>query len=250
MTEETNVAPDAATLNPAPEPTDTPEVVEPDSDEPKANAEDTQAEDPLAKLQARFDRRINRATAAKYQADARAQQAEAQAAALAQELSQYRQPQEQQQGPPQVDPVRLANAIATVREITKTSNVIAKDGADRFKDFPTALATVAEEAGPLFTQHGFATPLGEAILTADDPARLLHYIGTRPDVAAELADLTPIQLGRRLDRIEAAMKAAPKVSTAPKPLEPVKGTGSSKDISSMSDAEFNAFRRRQIAQRR
>jgi hypothetical protein len=245
MTEDLQVAPDAATLINATE-TETPEVVTP---EPEAEAakEDTPKveDDPLAKLQSRFDRRISRATAARYQADARAQQAEERAAALAAELAQYRTPEVQQQAPP-VDPIQLANAIATVREVTAKSNAIAKEGGTRFQDFAQALKTVAEEAGPLFTQHGFATPLGEAIITAEDPALLLHHIGTHPDIAADLAELTPIQLGRRLDRIESEMKAkaAPKVSNAPKPLKPVSGSGSVSGYhEAMTDAQFAAWRK-------
>ena len=59
------------TLN-APAQTDTPEVVTPDAD-PIAESAQTDT-DPTAKLQARFDRRIGRATAARYQAEARAEQ--------------------------------------------------------------------------------------------------------------------------------------------------------------------------------
>ena len=252
MNTETIVSPVEETQNQSTELTQ-PEVVTPEPDAEQSTEQQAPTEeDRIAKLQRTLERRAGRLTAAKYQAEARATQAEERAAALAAELSQYKQPQDTtpQQAP--VDPIALANAIATVREVTAKANAVAKDG-DRFPDFKQALTALAEEAGPLFTPQGFYTPLGEAILTADEPAKLLHWIGTRPEVASDLADLSPIQLGRRLDRIEAEMKAAssPKTSNAPKPLTPVKGAGGdSNEPSQMTDKEFAAWRKRQIAQRR
>jgi hypothetical protein len=90
------------------------------------------------------------------------------------------------------------------------------------------------------------------VLAADDPATVLHAIGSDPDLAEELAGMSPIQQARRIARLEATLdvpKPASK-SNAPKPLEPVKGaTGATKDPSLMSDAEFSAWRKAQIKAR-
>jgi hypothetical protein len=85
----------------------------------------------------------------------------------------------------------------------------------------------------------------QVVMEAEAPAAVLHYLGTNPDLAADLADLSPTQLARRLDRIEREMADAGKasVSSAPRPLTPVKASGSAtKDPSQMTDAEYRAWR--------
>jgi hypothetical protein len=246
MEQELQVSPDAETQNPAPV-DETPEVVAPESETPEAP--DAPAEDPQAKSLKRLERRIDRVTAARYEAEARARQAEER---LAQWEAQVRQSQGEEAPQQQVDPLALADQIATIREITAKSNTVAADGKKRFPDFSKALQTVAEEAGSLFTQQGRPTAIGEAVLAADDPAGLLHHLGTNPDIASELHGLSPIQAARKIARIELdlAKKPEPQISKAPKPLTPVKGTGAdSQDPAAMTDAEFAAWRKRQIAQR-
>lgn len=174
---------------------------------------------------------------------------------LHQELEQLRtqsQQQPERQEPKETDPVALAREIALVEKVTEKSNQIAREGQKKFTDFNDALKTIAEELGPLFDQRGRPAPVMEAVLDSDKPADLLHFLGKNPDLAAELEGLSSTAIGRRIARIEAQMseQAKPKTSAAPKPLEPVKGQGVSKDPSKMTDAEFNAWRKAQIAQRR
>lgn len=221
---ETEVASDAATQNNAPVLAEPPEVATPETQaEEQAQEQPAESEeDRLARLQARFDRRTGKLTAARYQAEARAEQAEQRAREAAERLAQYEQPQERQQ--PQADPVVLAKHIAYIERITEKSNAVAKDGASRFPAFNQALGVVTQEAGALFHPHGAPTPMGEAVLAADDPAALLHYLGTHPDVASDLDGLSPIQVARKLARIEFDMSKPPepKQSTAPKAISPVK----------------------------
>lgn len=225
---ENPVSPVAETQNPAPEvpANETPEVAEPESNQPEGNDEP----DPRDKTVKSLTRRVDRVTAARYQAEARAQQAEQEREALRQRLAQYEQPQEQPTGP---DPIVLAKEIAKIERVTERANSIAKDGAARFENFKPALQTIAREAGPLFDQIGRPSPLFDAIRDADDPAAVLHHIGSDPDLAAEFADLTPAQMGRRVARIEAELskpKEPPK-SAAPKPIAPVKATGADTGLS-------------------
>lgn len=226
MNEENNVSPDAETQNPAPETDETTEVVTPEPDTQTEQPE-TQPEDPAAKSLKRLERRIDRVTAARYQAEAEREQAKQEAAQLRAQLQQFAQPDEQQRQQPQIDPVALATEIANTRAITDKSNAIAKDGETKYgkAEFASALRTVQEEAGQLFNQYGRPTAIGEAVLSADEPAALLHYLGTNPDIASELADLTPVQAARRIARIEIEMSkpAAQKQSAAPRPIKPVKG---------------------------
>ena len=225
MTTETDVVAGAATEIESPVTDENAEVVTP---EPGTQTEQPETqEDPAAKSLKRLERRIDRVTAARYQAEAEREQARQESAQLRAQLQQFTQPEEQPRQP-QIDPMQLANEIATVREITSKSNAIAKDGETKYgkAEFASALRTVQEEAGQLFTPQGKPTAIGEAVLSADDPAALLHHLGTNPDVAAELADLTPVQAARRIARIEIEMSkpVAPKQSNAPRPITPVRAS--------------------------
>ena len=225
MTEENNGSPVAEPEIPATEvpAQETPEVAAPENDEA------AERDDPT-KVVKRMERRIDRLTAARYQAEARADQAAAQFEQL---RAQFAQENPQQVG--QQDPVTLAREIAHVERITEKANGIAADGNKRFEGFGKAVQTVSAEVGALFDKRGKATPIGEAILAADDPAALIHHIGSNPDLAADLADLTPIQQARKLARIEIDM-AKPretKQSTAPKPITPARAV--MRDSGGLSD---------------
>jgi hypothetical protein len=116
--------------------------------------------------------------------------------------------------------------------------------------FDAATNALADEV-PFTDRQGRPTPFIEAVLDSDISAQLIHHLGNNPDEAAEFVGLSPAQIGRRLARLEDKLKqgAKEKTSNAPKPLEPVKGQKTEKAPSEMTDAEFNAWRRRQIAQR-
>jgi len=224
MTEETNGLPVAEPEIPATEATaqETPEVAAPENDEA------AERDDPNKVVQ-RMVRRIDRLTAARYQAEARAEQAATQYEQLRAQVSQEHPQQEQQ------DPVALAREIAHVERITEKANGIAADGNKRFEGFGKAVQTVSAEVGSLFDKRGKATPIGEAILAADDPAALIYHVGMNPDLAADLADMTPIQQTRKLARIEIEM-ARPKEtkqSTAPKPISPARAAV--RDTGGLSD---------------
>lgn len=145
-----------------------------------------------------------------------------------------------------VDPETRAREIAS--DMLRAQSVAAKtrgmlDEAKQWPDFREVAADVADEL-PFVDKKGKPTPFIEAVLEADKPAALLYHLGKNPEVLESLADLTPIQLGRRLAKIEAELKpSAPRRSNAPKPLEPVTGRGNtSRDEAGMSDAEWRADR--------
>ncbi len=241
MSTETPVTPDAVTENPASEQAAPPEVATPEANADEQPDEPQKPEDdPRDKAVKSLNRRVDRITAARYQAEARAQQAAQEAEQLRQRLAQYEQGETPQ--PRQSDPLALANEIATIREVTAKSNAIAKDGEKRFEGFGKALSVVIEEAGPLVSPIqpgapiGKPTPLGEAILDADDPAAVLHYLGNNPDAAADLHGLTATQVARRIARIELEIGKAkePKQSAAPKPIAPVKSV--TRDDGGISDS--------------
>jgi hypothetical protein len=241
MSTETTVAPEAETLTPASELAETPEVATPEAEatEPQDQSKEPE-EDHRDKTVKRMERRIERVTAARYQEQARAQQAAQEAEQLRQRLAQYEAGNEPEQRQ-QADPVALARQIVTLEKVTEKSNAVIREGAKRFEGFDKAVSVVMEEAGPLFTpvspgaRVGLPTAIGEAILDSDDPAAVLHYLGNNPDAAADLAGLTASQVARRIARIEFDLSKPkePKQSNAPKALTPVKST--TKDDGGISD---------------
>jgi hypothetical protein len=216
MIEETQVSPVAETQNPAPvEATQAPEVVEPETNE--AERVDETPEDPRDKYE---------------QLQAR--------------LAQYEQPEQQPQQP---DVLKVAEYIAEIKEHQKIGVDISKAGRAKFPDFDRAISVVIEEIGALYDQAGMLTPTGKAFVECEAPAMVIHAIGTNPDLAAELAGLSPTKLARRLDRLEIELSKPkePPRSNAPKPIQPVKASGSQSGPS--ADDSPEEWRRKFIAQR-
>lgn len=250
MNTETNAAPDVAADTATSEHTQTPEVVSPEVDAGPAQETPPETEqDSTEKALKRMERRINKRTA-----DYHRERAEKEH--LAQQLEQYRQQSTNDDGT-QVDTADVqrlvreeAKRLTQIEKLNEKANSIHAEGTKKFSDFEEAIKAVNDEA-PLFDKQG-PTPLMEAVFESDNPAAVLHYLGKNPDIAAELVDLTPAQLTRRLVRIESSIaKPEPRPSKAPQPLEPVKGGGKvQKSLADMSDAEFAAARRSQIANRR
>lgn len=256
MTTETQDSTAPESLNPAPVPTEQTVVVDteatgdaaPEGDSTETKPEKTAEQKELEYLR-RKATKADRVQGKLYQE----LQVERQArAAYEARAGQGEQAPTQQQQP---DPYELAREIATLDKVTEQSNSVAKDGNKRFTDFGAALSVVIEEAGPLIhsdgKQKGRPTALGEAILEATDPAGLLHYLGSNPALADELSGLSPTQLGRRIERYEAQIKAKPvkPASNAPAPIKPLSGGASaaSVDLDKADMAAYKAARAKQGA---
>lgn len=105
---------------------------------------------------------------------------------------------------------------------------------------------------------GNPKPAAAAIFESDDPKGVVEYLAD-PDNAAEaaaLARMNAIQAGKAIAKLEIKLQAAkspkPQASKAPAPIEAAKGRGQPAldgYSPNMSDAEFIAWRRKQIAQR-
>lgn len=94
------------------------------------------------------------------------------------------------------------------------------------------------------------TPFLDAVLECDEPARVMHYLGTNPDEAAALNGLSPAQLGRRLLRLEDQLKQGAKqqASKAPQPLKGViPKAAPSRSLIDMTPDEYAKHRRQQLA---
>lgn len=220
-----------------------PEVAEPETEETQVESHEPETGDERDKTIRRLQRRIDKKHADAAVAAERARVAEERLAQLTSQAESKPEPEDKPQKRQEVDPVVLAGQIARINEINAKSNTIAADGKKRFPDWKDALTTVGEELGALFYPNGHVTPIGEAlVIDAEDPAKLLHYLGTNPEIASELVGLSPTKLGRQIERIEASLKAKPKASSAPKPLTPVRAAAASNDLS--DDLSPEEWRRR------
>lgn len=230
------VSPDAETQNPAPE-AESPEVATPEAAEVEAESV-SDTDKSLKQMQRRIDKR----TADVYRERAQNEQLRARLA----ELEAKSGPTEKtQQG--EANPVELAREISRIERFTEKSNSLVAEGAKKHTDYMDALKDLSAEVGSFVERNGAPSPFMDVVLeVSDKPAELLYHLGKNPDIAADLADLSPIKLAKRLARIESELtdKATPKTSNAPKPLEPVKGKASDSELGpGLSDAEW--FKRRE-----
>jgi len=209
----------------------TPEV------EVQEKVEETEAEKALKQTQ----RRIDKLTAVKYRVQAENEQ-------LKQRLEQLEVKQNTEI--PETDPRILAKQIARAELFTEKANALVAEGTKKHADYTTALRELAGEVGDFVKRDGTPSPFMEVVLeVAEKPTELLYHLGKNPELASELADLSPAKLAKRLDRIELDL-TTPKQSKAPTPLTPVNPRGSSsKDPSNMTDREFANWRREQIKSR-
>jgi DNA anti-recombination protein RmuC len=153
------------------------------------------------------------------------------------------------------DPVQMARLIAKVERFAETSNKLVEEGTSKYgQKYMDSLRELHKEVGDFVNRDGTPTQFMEAVLeVSDKPSELLKYLGDNPDISEELANLSPYKLAKKLDRIEREMADDPKskISSAPKPIEPVKSGGKAKkDPSDMTFDEFTAWRLEHGARRR
>jgi len=99
--------------------------------------------------------------------------------------------------------------------------------------------------------------MAEAIAESEDGPALAYHLGKNPEIAADIANLSPFAAARELGRIEERLIAerekakATAVSKAPPPPPKVEGLNPQvdKDPSNMTDKEFKKWREKQIANR-
>lgn len=247
MTTETQTASGAAEnqVAPAESVNESPEVTTPESNEtehqPKEKPEQEDSEKSLKRLQ----RRVDRVTAARYQAEAEARHFRELYEREAQSRTQNQDDQQQPIRPEDVDRLATERAqeIAQTRDMQRAVNTVLEQG-KAIAAFDELCNTVNEEV-PFYDNKHRPTPFLEAVLDSDKPHELLAYLGQNPDMAAELHGLSAARLGRRIEAIERDMKAS-RVSKAPVPIKPVtpKGSPVPKNAADMTDAEWYAQRRK------
>ncbi len=228
-----DVVPEIDTSAPAPE---TPEVAEPESNEEEQQPQEKPEQDDSDKSLKRLQRRIDRVTAARYQAEGEARQLREQLQRLSQQQAQTDEPQQLRAEDIERLATERAAQIAQANETQAKVNSVLEAGRS-IKDFDSLCNAVNEEIS--FYENGRPTAFMEAVLDSDKPHELLAYLGQNPEALEDLHGLSASRLGRRIEAIEREMRA-PKVSKAPQPLKPVtpKGAPHGKSESEMTDAEW------------
>lgn len=112
--------------------------------------------------------------------------------------------------------------------------------AEKYDDF---LEVITDESLPV-------TPvMADALGESEIGGEIAYYLGTHPKEAAEIAKLSNVQQVKAIDRLEAKLKAPPKVSDAPPPANVVgKGKATQQvDLNSASLDDYMKARRAQGA---
>lgn len=122
------------------------------------------------------------------------------------------------------------------------------------------LASDLDDAfGGLQDSSGRPKPALEAVFEADNPAHVIEYLADpeHADEAEALSRMSPVQAGKAVARLEDKLKAAaaeakPKPSSAPEPLERIRGTGAigSRALNDLDGDDFDKRRREQIKNRK
>lgn len=227
-------------VNTAPDSTETTEIVTPEPEQTSESKppERDKRDDTIARMRGRINQKHAEAAAANERARMFEEQlAKAKPAGERVEVD-----------PDEIEKIvrTRASEIARAERLNERCNAVAEKGRTDFPDFADALAVMRDEL-PLFDKNNGATPALEAILEMDNPPALIHYLGKNPDIASELADLSPIQLTRRLDKIERELKPTRQPSSAPKPLEPVRSSASPGEPDPKDTAKWIAWRNKQTA---
>lgn len=101
-----------------------------------------------------------------------------------------------------------------------------------------------------------ASHVAEALMDADRGPELLYHLAKNPEIVERLNEMSPNRAAIELGKIEARLgepatppaPPAPKTTTAPAPITPVKpGASTAKDPAKMNQAEYNEWRKGQLA---
>lgn len=222
-------------------PIETPPISEPAAavvlNDGKIPAEDPKGQEWLKNTPDWFQKKINKATAQKYEAERAADQerqattterekriaAESRAAELLAQVGKTTAAPTVTAEPPKVPmgeeeierrAVQKAQDIARANEFNKACNTIVETGKSEFKDWDEAVknlsmvGAIGQNVSPEFL---------ETAIELKDPHRILHYLGSNLEEAEKIVKATPKQMALQMARIE-AMLNAPKPAAPPAPI--------------------------------
>lgn len=216
--------------------------------EQSQDTEQTQKEE-ATKKEPWFQKRISEVTREKYEAKRAAEQAINETHQLREQIARLQNGEQYE--PPAQDvhtlAERRAQELVAERVFNENCNKVYDAGKTEFPDFDQAVANL-QMTGATANRNFL-----ELVATSDAGAKLLHHLASDLDEAARIAALPPVQMARELTKLDLKL-AQPRtkaVSKAPAPITAISsGKADSKDPATMSDAEFAAWRRKQISQRR
>jgi hypothetical protein len=99
-----------------------------------------------------------------------------------------------------------------------------------------------------FDELPLTKPIVEALIDAEAPAQLMHYLVANPAEVERIAKLSPARQAAEIGKLEAKAAASPaKSSSAPAPIKPLaSGSGSGpQNPEDMSMAEYEKWREKQ-----
>lgn len=105
-----------------------------------------------------------------------------------------------------------------------------------------------EQSVQRFAQLPVTPDSAEIIADSPKAAEIAHYLGNHPDIAHEIAGMSPVNQGRAIAQIENRVSLpAKRVSQAPPPAPKLKPAAApqAKDPSEMTAAEYVAWRNKQ-----
>jgi len=229
-----------ADAQPAPKPVEAEKPAEPTEIADEDKAKDRQSRNREAE-----DRRWARITAKLGDATRATEAKDTELTQLREQIARFQAPVAPATEPGQMPPAQPAARAPTQAEIDRMveervstklfnddCNKIAAKGRDAFGDgFGEAVGMLWSTVDGLrpdgsFTQAGRA--IIEAASEADNPAEILHYLGTNPFEAERIREMSPARMGAAIAKIETSLAAAkaaakPATSRAPAPLDPVGG---------------------------
>lgn len=230
MIEETEVAPDVATINPAPEAIETPEVVAPDTEgqEPPED-EKPQLSDAEKEVKA-LKRRIDRMTQQKYQTAAEndhlrrqpAEQPDQQGNYTAAQVNAYVNTEANKRA------ATIARDQAADQKLQAVEAALRKSAGASYNDFYEDLASAGPAAGVFLN----------TVMEMDDAAKVLTHFVTDREALDQVLRMTPLKQAAHMGQLSARLEAGKSnVSTAPKPLTPLTSRSASRPSSSGSGDE-------------
>lgn len=167
--------------------------------------------------------------------------AEAELAALKAQQSANQSPENSaQKSPAPMDMRAAVEAEVRSRELQAKAAASYEVGKQQFKDYDNAIQTLTALG------DGVSNPdFLETVFDLENPAAVLHALGSDPDKASEILQMRPSQMGRALEKISANLNSAPKNTPVRSPapvISPVgKTSGATKRQEDWGPADWDKY---------
>lgn len=127
--------------------------------------------------------------------------------------------------------------------VSERQTELVEEGERKYDDFEDVVKS---------DKHNYSQAAFLAILESDNKADIVYHLAKHPEEADKIAALPAFAQAKEIGKLEDRLLAKPpkRASSAPEPVKPIGSrSASEKDPSDMTDKEFAAWRKRQIAAR-